>query len=130
LSRSDEGWIGVDLDGTLAHCDERNVLEWDGSIGEPVPLMVDRVKRWIALGMQVRIVTARVAHVDGVTTGARGVAEQLELVRAWSVKHLGVALEVTAQKDCDMRELWDDKAIGVITNAGVPLFMAANRERA
>ncbi len=28
------GWIGVDLDGTLAKFDE-----WDGDIGEPVPLI-------------------------------------------------------------------------------------------
>jgi hypothetical protein len=51
-----EGWIGVDLDGTLAH-----YSEWKGpdSIGEPVPLMLARVKEWLAKGLEVRIVTAR-----------------------------------------------------------------------
>jgi len=52
------GWIGVDLDGTLAYYDE-----WRGlyHIGEPIPAMVDRVKRWLAEGRDVRIFTARVS---------------------------------------------------------------------
>lgn len=51
-------WIGVDLDGTLAHYDY-----WRGfdHIGEPIPLMADRVKQWLADGIEVRIVTARVS---------------------------------------------------------------------
>lgn len=32
------GWIGVDLDGTLAKFDE-----WDGDIGEPVPLTFGQI---------------------------------------------------------------------------------------
>ncbi len=50
------GWIGVDLDGTLAHYDG-----WAGpeSIGEPIPLMMARVREWLALGREVRIFTAR-----------------------------------------------------------------------
>ena len=52
-----EGWIGVDLDGTLAEYDG-----WVGPqhIGKPVPLMVDRVKRMLDYGEDVRIFTARV----------------------------------------------------------------------
>lgn len=35
------GWIGVDLDATLAHYDR-----WTGgAIGEPIPTMVARVKK-------------------------------------------------------------------------------------
>ena len=36
------GWIGVDLDGTLAYCDQ-----WRGAphIGEPIPLMLGGVTR-------------------------------------------------------------------------------------
>ena len=33
------GWIGVDFDGTLATYNGWN----DGKLGEPIPLMVDRV---------------------------------------------------------------------------------------
>jgi len=50
------GWIGVDLDGTLAIYTELTPLL---KIGEPIPPMVDRVKRWIAEGHEVRIMTAR-----------------------------------------------------------------------
>ena len=49
-------WIGVDLDGTLAEYHGWN----DGKIGEPIQLMVERVKRWLAEGKSVRIMTARV----------------------------------------------------------------------
>ena len=47
-------WIGVDLDGTLA--------EWDGwkghqHIGKPIPQMVERVKRWLAMDIEVRVFT-------------------------------------------------------------------------
>src|SRR3990172_3027443 len=56
----DEGWIGVDLDGTTAFYGA-----WvGGGIGEPVPAMADRIRRWLAEGYDVRIVTARVAD-DG-----------------------------------------------------------------
>ena len=52
-----EGWIGVDLDGTLAE-----YLGWQGMghIGEPIAPMVERVKAWLAEGKDVRIFTARV----------------------------------------------------------------------
>lgn len=54
---SGEAWIGVDLDGTLAVDDGwRGILH----IGGPVPAMVERVKRWLAAGLTVKIVTARV----------------------------------------------------------------------
>ena len=38
------GWIGVDLDGTLAHYEG-----WQGEthIGAPISAMVERVKRWL-----------------------------------------------------------------------------------
>jgi hypothetical protein len=49
---SDNGWIGVDLDGTLAHYDG-----WKGAdhIGEPIAPMVERVKRWLSEGHEVRV---------------------------------------------------------------------------
>ncbi len=55
------GWIGVDLDGTLAQYDG-----WKGpdNIGDPIPLMVGRVKEWLEAGHEVRVFTARVSH-DG-----------------------------------------------------------------
>jgi hypothetical protein len=113
---SEPGWIGVDLDGTLAHC--QRTPDWDGSVGVPVLTMVSRVKRWLGEGRDVRIFTARVAEVEGVTEGPRSVDAQRALVEAWCEQHLGVVLPVTATKDYHMLELWDDRAVQVIPNTG------------
>src|SRR5690349_14560656 len=102
---SASGWIGVDLDGTLAVYDG-----WkDGQIGEPVPLMLARVKKWRSDGQAVKMFTARVCSND---------PEQLQLIRNWCLKHVGEALEVTATKDFAMIELWDDRCVQVIPNTG------------
>lgn len=111
-ARPRSGWIGVDLDGTLARYDG-----WrEGEIGEPIPAMVDRVKEWLKEGMEVRIVTARVG--DGHGHGDAQKWEQASLIAAWTKKHIGVALRATASKDLDMIELWDDRAIQVRKNTG------------
>ena len=46
----DEGWIGVDLDGTLAHD-----TGWHGpdQIGPPIPEMLERVRNWLNDGRRV-----------------------------------------------------------------------------
>lgn len=54
---SQTGWIGVDLDGTLAHYDGGVGVD---HIGPPVPAMLTRVKQWLAEGRAVKIFTARV----------------------------------------------------------------------
>lgn len=112
------GWIGVDLDGTLAHLDVKPIPQWDGSIGAPIGPMVTRVKQWLEEGHDVRIVTARVTEVSGVTDGPRSVAAQRDVIRRWCVQHLGCELPITATKDYDMLELWDDRAVQVIQNTG------------
>ena len=100
------GWIGVDLDGTLAEYER-----WEGSttIGAPIPAMVDRVKRWVAEGREVRIFTARA--FDGGPRLQAAVAE-------WTFEHIGVALPATCVKDFGMEELWDDRAVSVESNTG------------
>ena len=104
---SASGWIGVDLDGTLATYDE-----WRGAdhVGDPIKPMVDRVKRWVADGRNVRIFTARVSVDPG------GVA--LAAIGIWCQKHLGRVLPVTCVKDYQMLELWDDRAVQVEMNTG------------
>ena len=104
-------WIGVDLDGTLARCDGQDV----SGIGEPIPAMVDRVKEWLANGIEVRIVTAR-ANARG--WGTAGAVEQMRMVQDWCEKHGLTRLEVTCEKDFAMIELWDDRAIQVELNTG------------
>lgn len=108
--RTAHGWIGVDLDGTLAHYDR-----WCGpaSIGEPVPTMVARVCYWLKLGREVRIFTARVGpQPNGEDVIAR------KAIEAWCEKHLGQVLPVTATKDFRMVELWDDRCVTVEANTG------------
>jgi hypothetical protein len=116
------GWYGVDLDGTLAIYAASGV--YDGSIGEPVPAMLERVKNWLGTGIEVRIVTARVAEPlqkwEGYehSSAAEGIAERRRLIEDWCLLHLGKRLVVTAQKDYSMIELWDDRAVQIEPNTG------------
>lgn len=105
------GWIGVDLDGTLAE-----YTEWKGPlhIGKPIPKMVRRVKKWVAEGKDVRIFTARIA-VEGFT---QAWYEAVNAIHRWCNKHLGFELTITCKKDFEMIELWDDRAVQVIPNTG------------
>lgn len=100
------GWIGVDLDGTLAYYNG-----WAGAdnIGEPIPEMAKRVKQWISEGREVRVFTARAS-----------VPEQVLPVHKWLEKHGFGWLEVTNVKDFGCVEIWDDRAVRVITNTGKP----------
>ena len=111
---STNGWIGVDLDGTLAHYGE-----WIGPhhIGEPIQPMVERVKRWLSEGRDVRIFTARVAECNPRVV-AQGLDETVNTIRAWCEKHIGQRLPVTNLKDYGMVELWDDRAVQVEPNTG------------
>ncbi len=118
----DNGWIGVDLDGTLAHYDGFKGAQ---HIGDPVWPMVNRVKRWLTDGRDVRIFTAR---VDGGTValnmdneaGAQfaEVAKVRGYIEAWCLEYIGVILPVTCQKDYGMIELWDDRCVQIIPNTG------------
>jgi hypothetical protein len=103
---SGRGWIGVDLDGTLAHYDGWKGPEFE-HIGAPIPMMLERVKNWLADGRDVRIFTARAS-----------IPEQVPPVFEWCRRHLGRTLIVTYQKDIAMVELWDDRAVQVIPNTG------------
>lgn len=104
-----EKWVGVDLDGTFAI---DNGWENGGGIGDPVPEMLERVKGWLNQGIEVRIVTARVAPVYE-DAEAQGL-----MIQDWTEKHLGRRLAVTHGKDGDMKELWDDRAVQVVKNTG------------
>lgn len=112
------GWIGVDLDGTLAHYDG-----WKGPlhIGEPIRPMVQKVRDWLADGKDVRIFTARVSHDN---TRERMLQAQFAMIEImdWCVQHFGRALPVTCVKDHHMIELWDDRCVQVLTNIGPVSF--------
>jgi hypothetical protein len=105
-------WIGVDLDGTLAHYDG-----WKGSdhIGSPIPRMVQRVKEWLAEGIEVRIFTARVC---GLSREGWTPEQTRKHIQNWCKFVFGQELKVTCIKDMDMVQLWDDRAVAVEKNTG------------
>lgn len=109
------GWIGVDLDGTLAHYDG-----WKGEehIGEPIPAMKARVITWVKLGQDVRIFTARVTENLTGNKSRLNPDEIRDIIRRWCKRHLGFTLPITNVKDFQMIELWDDRAVQVIPNTG------------
>src|ERR1700675_4679229 len=91
------GWIGVGLDGTLAQYES-----WVSPkhIGPPVPKMLERVKRWIAEGREVRIFTARVSDPTQAVDARRA-------IEAWLLNNGLPMLSITCCKDFGMSDLWD-----------------------
>lgn len=109
---NDKGWIGVDLDGTLAYYDGWRGIE---HIGAPIPAMMERVRHWLADGIEVRIFTARAFGSAGESA--------CEHVRQWLWDNDlivdGEPLAVTNIKDFGMVCLWDDRAVQVEINTGL-----------
>lgn len=115
-------WVGVDLDKTLAHF---TVWKGETSIGKPLPEMVERVKKMLKDGEDVRIFTARIANDP--TGAAKKAIEQ------WCVKNIGMKLPITNKKDNHMKVLYDDRARQVEANTGkviAPDFKAGLKRRA
>jgi len=100
----DDAWIGVDLDGTLAEYDK-----WRGAthIGDPIPKMANRIRRWVGRRKKVKIFTARADDERSVNA-----------IKKWLKDNELPDLEITNLKDEHMTELWDDKAIAVQKNTG------------
>lgn len=114
---STEGWIGVDLDCTLAECDMGDSYD-PFHIGKPIQPMVDKVKQWLAQDRQVWIYTARVFNETD-----RYTPDELQRVHdsisTWCIKHIGRALPITYKKNPSIAEFWDDRARQVISNQGI-----------
>ena len=100
----EDGWIGVDLDATLAHYGVS--AAWN-KVGKPVKPMLKRVQHWLSLGYEVRIVTARASE-----------DEPLEPIRKWLRKHKLGDLTITCELDARCLQLWDDRAVQVVRNEG------------
>lgn len=98
------GWIGVDLDGTLARYDGWHGIEY---IGPPIARVVSYVKELRRAGVEVRIFTARLQELGALIP-----------IQNWSQKHLGEVLPVTDRKDFGMVYLVDDRAVPVEPNTG------------
>lgn len=106
-----DGWIGVDLDRTLAHYDG-----WKGvsHIGEPIPRMLNLVRNWVSVGIDVRIFTAR---ISGCTYTEMQIVKGY--IEEWCKHYIGKVLPITDQKDFAMVRMYDDIAVQVIPNSGV-----------
>jgi len=96
--------IAVDLDRTLAYYDG---WKGEGHIGEPIPAMLARVRKWIQEGKTIKIFTARATD-----------PKAIPYIEKWLELHGIGGLEVTNIKDNGMREFWDDRAIQIIPNTG------------
>jgi hypothetical protein len=104
-------WIGVDLDGTLAHDSGKKGMD---EIGNPIKPMLNRLKNWIAEGKTVKIFTARASS-----------PRQVVMIKKWLASYGLPDLEVTNVKDLRMIELWDDRCVQVMTNSGEPVGQKA-----
>jgi len=109
-----EGWIGVDWDGTLF-----KYTKWKGPddittpAGEKDPKSVySMVKSAVKAGKDIRIVTARVAG------GGEDAAKARKAIENTCKEHFGKKLPVTYEKDKDILEIWDDRAVQVEKNTG------------
>lgn len=103
------GWIGFDLDGTLAKYDG-----WQGNnnIGDPILPILDLLLGFLAKGQEVRIMTARVSSMNPNREEAR------KAIELWCFVHIGVVIPVTAEKDFEMIDLYDDRCHHVEANTG------------
>jgi hypothetical protein len=99
------GWVGFDLDGTLAVYDGWKGV---GHIGKPIPAVVAFLKNLRAHGVEVRIFTARCQE---------GRAAVL-VIEQWCLHHLGEILPVTDRKDFNMAFAVDDRVFTVEANTG------------
>lgn len=98
--------LAVDLDGTLA---EQLPGKFDrNKIGEPVPKMLARVRRWLKEGEDVKILTARAADPKNIPP-----------IRKWLKEHELSGCEITNEKDPSMTRIYDDRAVAVERNTGV-----------
>ena len=125
---SHKGWIGVDLDGTLAIYDKWVAWNVIGPVIEP---MKQRILKWLEEGKTVKIFTARVAfevdkcYVTGVTFTCDMIEKEIQ---DWLELNGMPRLECTATKDFQMIELWDDRAVQVIPNTGRTLHEGTESE--
>ena len=100
-----DGWIGFDLDGTIAHYDE-----WRGEehIGDPIPSMIELIKTYLAQGWTIKIFTARCGNGE----------RQITIIQDWLEAQGLPRLEVTNVKDFEMKMLFDDRCHRVQINTG------------
>lgn len=114
-----KGWIGLDLDATIAE-----YTTWQGveHIGEPVLPMLERIAKWLEEGQPLKIVTARVYCGESGEAPIGDYYRDAQIARLaiekWCMKYLGVVLPVTCCKNFSMIALYDDRCFRVEPNTG------------
>lgn len=113
----DKGWVGVDLNGTLAV-----YHGWRGirATGPPIASVVEHVQLLLRKGVTVQLFTARAASDS----------EYAGYVNEWMQEHLGAILPITDRKDKNLLYTLDDKAVVVKKNTGVFLTQVPKLEKA
>lgn len=76
--------------------------------------MCELAKDLISKGINVKVFTARVARDQS----EKDLERAHDAIARWTKLHLGRALEATAEKDWNMIEYYDDRAIQVEYNTG------------
>lgn len=126
-----EGWIAVDMDGTLF--EYTTWTKWN-AFGAPIKLMAERVIHWVMEEKKdVRIFTARMPlpHEQEIEHVCRNSGEKFtgvmmkHAIAMHCREHLGFPMRAQCYKDLNTIEIWDDRAIGVVANTGETLVDAA-----
>lgn len=102
-------WLGVDLDGTLAHYDGWNGID---HIGMPIMNVVLSLRARKEQGWGIAIFTARVSDPSEAI-------EAESQIWAWLEKHHIDVDGITCVKHKHFVEFWDDRARQVVFNKGV-----------
>lgn len=121
-------WIGVDWDRTLVEY-HTNPNGYDPlHMGEPLWPMVARIKDWLAVGMQVKIFTARASGFNLENERERSLKSLvIQTMQDHMENVMGLPrLQVTNEKDYLCEAIYDDIAIGMIPNTG-QTAMSAHR---
>jgi hypothetical protein len=109
---SGSGWVGFDLDGTLAQDDAGGVFN-PYFVGEPIPQTVYLMRTFQEAGIKTKIFTARM-HVND----PEAKQKRIKVIQDWCEKQGLGRPEVTNVKDTAMRLLFDDRAFHVVRNTG------------
>lgn len=116
-----KGWVGFDLDGTLA-----TYTGWVGfsRIGQPVPEIVSLMVAYASQGYEVRVFTGRVAPDPD--SNDIPVEDRRDLIRQWLstcvVPYLPEGypeIKITHEKDKYLYMAYDDRVQGVVPSKGL-----------
>ena len=100
--------LAIDFDGTLAHYDG---YKGPGVFGEPIPMMVENVKGWMADGHEVVIFTSR---FDGIN-------DEYWAMRRWLDKQFNSGFHITNIKEKRFTHFFDDRAYNVRNGIITPM---------